>query len=79
MINFIRMLQIVLINLFNFRIKTYNFEKIGFQFEIPKLKLDDNADWGIRILLTDYDHYSHHCKTFSPRIKAKPERKYHSL
>ncbi|CAD5125695.1 DgyrCDS13901 [Dimorphilus gyrociliatus] len=57
----------------NARIKSYNFEEIGFQFDIPKLKLDDNADWGIRILVTNYDHYSHHCKTFYPRIKPKAE------
>lgn len=54
----------------NPRIKSHEFEKKGFTFEMPKLLT--LSDIGFRVLFTKYDHHSPHCKTYLPRVKAKP-------
>ncbi|CAH1786904.1 unnamed protein product, partial [Owenia fusiformis] len=53
----------------NPRIKSHEFEEMGFTFELPKiLTLSDCA---MRILFLNYDHFSMYCKTFYPRKKEK--------
>ncbi|XP_022108639.1 axonemal 84 kDa protein-like isoform X2 [Acanthaster planci] len=54
----------------NPRFKSYEFEEENFIFELPKqLALSDIA---IRVLRTQYDHYSHLCRTFHAKKKKKP-------
>ncbi len=55
----------------NCRIKSFEFEEKGFTFELPKILT--LSDCSFRVLFTQYDHYSHHCKSYYPRKKAKVE------
>lgn len=55
----------------NPRIKSFEFNDMGVTFEIPKvLSLSDCA---VRILFTEYDHYSQLCRTYTPRVKKYVE------
>ncbi|XP_038049724.1 axonemal 84 kDa protein-like isoform X2 [Patiria miniata] len=54
----------------NPRFKSFEFEEEKFIFELPKqLALSDIA---IRVVRTQYDHYSHLCRTFHAKKKKKP-------
>ncbi|XP_033752163.1 LOW QUALITY PROTEIN: axonemal 84 kDa protein-like [Pecten maximus] len=55
----------------NPRIKSFEFAKQGFTFDIPRLLT--LSDCGIRVLDPKYDHYSPTCKSFHPRPKKQPE------
>lgn len=52
-----------------FRIKSFEFQEKGYQFDIPRILT--LSDCGFRILFTKFDHYSSTCKTFYPRKKKK--------
>ena len=57
------------------RIRSFDFEEKGIQFDIPKvLALTDCA---FRILFTKYDHHSVQCLSYKPRRKEKVPREYH--
>ncbi|KAL4224695.1 Protein casc1 [Mactra antiquata] len=55
----------------NPRIKSFEFQEKGYQFDIPRILT--LSDVGFRILFTKYDHYSTTCKTYYPRKKKKEE------
>uniref|UniRef100_H2ZH40 Uncharacterized protein n=1 Tax=Ciona savignyi TaxID=51511 RepID=H2ZH40_CIOSA len=55
----------------NPRFKFFEFEEDKITFELPKVLA--MADIAVRILRTKFDHYSHQCSSFQPKIKKPKE------
>ncbi|XP_067655393.1 dynein axonemal intermediate chain 7 homolog isoform X2 [Haliotis asinina] len=55
----------------NPKVKSFEFQDVGFTFDIPRVLALSDCSFQVR--MTKYDHYSMYSKTFSPRLKKKEE------